>query len=105
LTGGRYADIAWEQIADANDSIVANFAEGSSKDPARCLRPSPPFEGLAGRGRGRLKQVERRRSLTREELAPLEAEAETLGKMLGGFIKYLRASDFKNRGSFKCRSK
>jgi hypothetical protein len=49
----------------------------------------------------RLKQFERRRAITLEDLEPLESEAEELGRMLGGFIKYLQASNFSRRGSYR----
>jgi len=35
------------------------------------------------------------------EVEPLAAKADTLSKMLGGLIKYLKRSNFKDRGRFK----
>jgi four helix bundle protein len=92
----------WDQIAEANDSIIANFAEGFEQSTdasfAHFLMHSKASlaEVIA-----RLRQAERRRSLGAQDLAPLEAEATELGKMLGGFIKYLKRCDFKDRGTHK----
>jgi four helix bundle protein len=96
----------WDQLADANDSIVANFAEGFEQGTdvafAQYLVHSKAslVEVIK-----RLKQFERRRSIRLDDLTPLEAEAEELGRMLGGFIKYLQASNFTRRGSFRQRSR
>jgi four helix bundle protein len=92
----------WDQLADANDSVVANFAEGfeQSTDAGFANYLVHSKASLAEVVR-RLKQAERRRTLTLTELTPLEAEAEELARMLGGFIKYLRTSNFKRRGSYK----
>ena len=92
----------WDQVIEANDSVVANFAEGfeQSSDAAfaRFLQHSKASLAEVAR---RLKQLERRRTITLAELTPLVDEAEELGRMLGGFIKYLRASNFRRRGSYR----
>jgi four helix bundle protein len=92
----------WNQIADANDSIVANMREGfeqSSDDGfANFLVYS---KGATAEVISRLHGVRMRGHMTAKELSDREAMAEELGKMLGGFIKYLRSSGFKDRSNFK----
>jgi four helix bundle protein len=92
----------WDQLADANDSVVANFAEGfeQSTDASFANYLVHSKASLAEVIR-RLKQAERRRTLTLKELTRLETEAEELARMLGGFIKYLQTSNFKRRGFHK----
>jgi hypothetical protein len=46
-----------------------------------------------------LKQAYFKRYITLDELNARLSAGEELGKMLGGFIKYLRRSDFKDRGT------
>jgi four helix bundle protein len=92
----------WNQIADANDSILSNIREGfeqSSDDGfASFLVYS---KGSTAEVISRLHGVQTRGHMTAKELSDREAMAEELGKMLGGFIKYLRRSGFKDRGSYK----
>ena len=68
---------ASDQISRANDSIPSNLVEGFEQTTDKS------FANFVGYAKGSLL---------------LEA-GEELGKMLGGFIKYLRNSDFKDRGS------
>jgi hypothetical protein len=49
----------------------------------------------------RLRSAARRNEVDQKELDPLAAKAETVCKMLGGLIKYLKRSGFKDRGRFK----
>jgi four helix bundle protein len=92
----------WDQLADANDSIVANFAEGFEQGTDAAFANYLFYsKGSLAEVIKRLKQAERRGALQREELERLECEAEELGRMLGGFINYLKASDFKKRGTYK----
>jgi hypothetical protein len=46
-----------------------------------------------------LKQAYFKKYISQEQLQPQLANGEELGKMLGGFIKYLRGSDWNDRGS------
>jgi len=50
---------------------------------------------------GRLKTARRKGCISQEELDGRLEAGEKLGKMLGGFIRYLKESDFKDRGRFK----
>jgi len=51
----------------------------------------------------RLWRAHRRRCLTSEEYDAQRRMAEELQRMLGGFIKYLRATGFKDRGSYRAK--
>ncbi len=88
-----------KQIVRANDSIGANMEEGFEQGTdvafARYVTIS---KGSLGETLGHLRRAYRKRCMTRDELQALIASGETLGRMLGGFIKYLRRSDFKDRG-------
>jgi len=46
-----------------------------------------------------LKQAYFKKYISQEQLKLLLPSGEELGKMLGGFIKYLRRSDWNDRGS------
>lgn len=73
------------------------FEQGTDRAFARYLTIS---KGSTGEVIGHLRRAKRKGYLTAEALIPLVAQGEELGKMLGGFIKYLRACDWKGRGSF-----
>ena len=49
----------------------------------------------------RLKGAERRGGLTSAEYSQCAALGAEIQRMLGGWIKYLRRCDFKDRGRFK----
>lgn len=49
----------------------------------------------------RLRRAARKGHVSNEDVARLEPMAEELGRMLGGFIKYLKQSGFKDRGRFQ----
>ena len=92
----------YTQIVDANDSILSNmdegFEQGSDDGFAKYLYYS----------KGSVAEVMRRmrRACAKGEVTPTDVQAladlsEPLGKMLGGFIKYLKRSGFKDRGRFR----
>ena len=91
-----------EQIADANESILANMAEGfeQSSDAvlANYLYVS---KGSIGEVIARLKGAERFGWVTPAECSECAALGTEIQRMLGGWIKYLKRSDFKDRGRFK----
>ncbi len=72
-----------EQISEANDSITANMVEGFEQGTDRA------FANFLSYSKGSLA----------EQLAPFLGPGEELGKMLGGFIKYLRNCGWNDRGS------
>src|SRR5689334_6648472 len=80
-----------EQISDANNSITANmvegFEQGSDRAFANFLTHS---KGSLAEVIARLKQAYFTKCISDEELKRLVEPGNELGKMLGGFIKYLR---------------
>src|SRR5688572_923578 len=88
-----------DQIAEAIDSIEANLEEGFEQGTDRAFaRYVTNSKGSVGETMGHLRRAYRKGYLTGDELRSRLALGEALGKMLGGFIKYLHASDFKDRG-------
>jgi four helix bundle protein len=89
------------QIADAIDSIESNMEEGFEQGTDRAFaRYLTISKGSTGEVIGHLRRAKRKGYITADELTPLVAQGNELGRMLGGFIKYLRACDWKGRGSF-----
>ncbi len=76
-----------EGFEQSTDKAFANYLNYSKVSLAEVL--------------GRLEQAHLKRHLTTEELRTRAAMGEELGKMLGGFIKYLRGCDWKKRGRYK----
>jgi four helix bundle protein len=94
----------WNQISEANDSILSNMEEGfeqSSDDGfARYLVYS---KASAAEVVARLRALKARKEIPAQEFERTAALGKELGKMLGGFIKYLRRSGFKDRGSYRSK--
>jgi four helix bundle protein len=88
-----------EQIESANDSIDANMKEGFEQ-PTDAAFGNFVFtsKGSTAEVMARMKEAHRKRYITDEQLAHVIALGEPLGKMMGGFIKYLAASGFTDRG-------
>ena len=87
------------QIVGANDSIGANLEEGFEQGTDRAFaRYVTIAKGSLGETLGHLRRAYRKKCMTQGELQELIVLGEALGKMLGGFIKYLQRSDFKDRG-------
>ena len=87
------------QIADANDAIEANMEEGFEQGTDRAFaRYVTISKGSLGETLGHLRRACRKGYITEDELAACASMGEVLGRMLGGFIKYLQRSDFKDRG-------
>jgi four helix bundle protein len=93
---------AYEQIEDANDSILANMDEGFAQESddgfSKYLYYS---KGSVGEVIRRLKRAARKGLVRASDVEQLERLAEPLEKQYGGFIKYLKQSGFKNRGRFR----
>jgi four helix bundle protein len=92
----------YQQIVDANDSIMSNLDEGFEQSS------DDGFANYVGYSKGSLAEVMRRlrraalrKEIPGDDLAPLTEMSEPLGKMFGGFIKYLKRSGFKDRGRFR----
>jgi four helix bundle protein len=87
------------QISDAVDSIAANIEEGFEQGTDRAFaRYVIIAKGSLGEVIGHLKRAHRKGHLGAAQLEVLLPEAHELGKMLGGFIKYLHRCDWKDRG-------
>ncbi len=94
----------WNQIAEANDSILSNMKEGFE------LSSDEAFANMLTYAKGstaevvvRIFQAFRKQYVTAEEYTVRQHMGEELQRMLGGFIKYLRRSGFKDRGSFRSK--
>jgi four helix bundle protein len=88
-----------EQIADANDSIDSNMKEGFEQ-PTDASFANFVFiaKGSTAEVIARMKQARRKRLMSDVQLAQIEQLGIPLGKMMGGFIKYLNESGFTDRG-------
>ena len=88
-----------EQIESANDSIDANMVEGFEQ-PTDVAFSSFVFtaKGSTEEVVARTRQAHRKRLISDEQLLRVEQLGVPLGKMMGGFIKYLSASGFTDRG-------
>ena len=98
----RRTDNRYKQIVEANDSILSNmdegFEQGSDDQFANFLGYS---KGSLAEVMRRLRRAARRGDVAADDISALEKLAEPLGKMFGGFIKYLKRSGFKDRGRFR----
>jgi four helix bundle protein len=76
--------------------MVEGFEQATDRAFANFLTYS---KGSVAEVQGRLKQAYFKKYITADELAPRLEAGEELGRMLGGFIKYLRRCDWGDRGS------
>jgi len=91
-----------DQIADANESILANMAEGFEQSSDAVLASYLyTSKGSVAEVMVRLKGAERRGWVTPAEYSQCASQGEEIQRMLGGWIRYLRRCDFKDRGRFK----
>ena len=89
----------FEQIDSANDSVDANMREGFEQpSDASFANFVYTAKGSMEEVVGRMRQARKKELVTDADLAKVENLAEPLGKMMGGFIRYLRASGFTDRG-------
>jgi four helix bundle protein len=89
----------FEQIDSANDSIDANMKEGFEQ-PTDAAFASFVYtaKGSVEEVVARMRQARKKELVTETDLQRIEALAEPLGRMMGGFIKYLRATGYTDRG-------
>src|SRR5262245_35539485 len=91
---------AYEQISRANDSIPSNMVEGFEQGTDRAFANYLTYsKGSLAEVLKRLKKAYFKRLITAAELKLHIEAGEELARMLGGFIKYLRECDWKDRGS------
>ena len=89
-----------EQIADANNSITSNMVEGFEQGTERAFANFLTHSKASlAEVLKRLKQAYFKKYISEVELNERLVSGEELGRMLGGFIKYLRRSDWNDRGS------
>jgi four helix bundle protein len=92
----------FEQIANANESILSNMDEGFDQESddafAKYLYYS---KGSIAEVMRRLRRAAIRGQVQHDDVATLAPKADQIGRELGGFIKYLRRSGFKDRGRFR----
>jgi four helix bundle protein len=94
------------QIAEANESILSNLAEGFEQSTdAAVANYLYIAKGSVAEVVTRLKSAQRRGCLTAEECAQCATAGDEIGRMLGGWIKYLARCDWKDRGRFKARQR
>jgi four helix bundle protein len=88
-----------DQIERANDSIDANMKEGFEQ-PSDAAFSNFVFIAKASTAEvlARMKQARRKGYIDDDQLARVLGLGEPLGRMMGGFIKYLAASGFTDRG-------
>jgi four helix bundle protein len=89
-----------EQITRANDSIPSNMVEGFEQGTDRAFANYLTYsKGSLAEVLRRLQQAYFKKCITADELEARLVAGEALGKMLGGFIKYLRRCDWRDCGS------
>ena len=94
----------WDQISDANDSILSNMKEGFEPSSDDAFANMLTFaKGSCAEVVVRMFRAHRKGYLTAEEYDVRRQSGDALQRMLGGFIKYLRKSGFKDRGSFRSK--
>jgi four helix bundle protein len=87
------------QISDAMDSAAANIEEGFEQGTDRAFaKYLSTSKGSIGETIGHLRRARRKGYLTAADLDRLIPASDEIGRMLGGFIKYLRECDWKDRG-------
>jgi four helix bundle protein len=89
-----------DQISRANDSIPSNMVEGFEQGSDRAFANFLTYsKGSLAEVLKRLKQAYFKKCITADEFRSRLVAGEELGKMLGGFIKYLRRCGWTDRGS------
>jgi four helix bundle protein len=93
-----------DQIAEALESILANMEEGFEQSTdAGVAKYLFTAKGSLAEVVVRLKGAQRRGWLRPAECAQCAAQGNEIGRMLGGWIKYLARCDWKDRGRFAMR--
>jgi four helix bundle protein len=89
-----------DEISRANESIGSNMVEGFEQGTDRAFANYFCYsKGSVAEVLKRLRKAYYKRYVTADELKPCVQQGEELKQMLGGFIKYLRKSNWVDRGS------
>lgn len=103
-SGLRKNSNTYEQIEDANDSVLSNLAEGFQQESDDGFAKYVYYsKGSVAEVMRRLREAARKRSVDRAAVERLEPVADSLGRQMGGFIKYLKRTGFKDRGRFRLK--
>jgi four helix bundle protein len=93
------------QLSAAVESIGANIEEGFEQPTDRAFAHFLGIaKGSAAETAGHLRRAVRRRCVSALEADPLVDLAQETARMLGGLIRYLDSSDYKDRGRYKARA-
>jgi four helix bundle protein len=85
-----------DQINRATGSIMDNIAEGFEREGRKELIQFLSFsKSSAGEVRSQLYRAKDRGHITNPEFESLLNQVEAIGKMLGGFMNYLKRSEIK----------
>jgi len=88
-----------EQIESALSSVDANMQEGfEAPSDAAFAKAVFTAKGSTAEVISRMKEARRKNCVTEQQLARVVELGEPLGRMMGGFIKYLAESGFTDRG-------
>jgi four helix bundle protein len=89
-----------DEMSRANESIGSNMVEGFEQGTDRAFANYLCYsKGSISEVLKRLRKAFYKRYITQKDLNARLDQGEELKKMLGGFIKYLRRSDWVDRGS------
>jgi four helix bundle protein len=93
---------AYEQIVEAADSILSNMDEGFDQESDDAFSKFLYYsKGSVAEVMRRLRRAAAKGFVPGEAVARLEPQSDSIGRQIGGLVKYLKISGFKDRGRFK----
>ncbi|HLP14470.1 MAG TPA: four helix bundle protein [Flavobacteriales bacterium] len=85
-----------EQMNGSSGSIMDNIAEGFERDGSKEFKNFLGYsKGSAGELKSQLYRALDRNYITKEEFDKLYDETDQMGRMIGGFMNYLKITEFK----------
>ena len=86
------------QINDATDSVMSNVSEGIERDGNKELKQYlSNAKGSAGEVRSHLWVALDREYILKEEFEELRMKSVEIGRMIAGFVRYLRNTEIKGQ--------